>query len=301
MVYRELASYKRFEQHIATHWPTFCAKRTERLRQQGRFGAASERVAENIVEDLFTIALGWKRGDINNQVDYADVVVTRLGIKYCIVETKRPGALAWNQTSVHRALEQARRYADEQNVKCIAVSDGETFYAANIEGGGLHDRVFVSLKSETPPLDLWWLTEHGIYRPRTAPDEQPLTLLKPAPSEDNSRSSEDALRTSLLHPKYCLPSQCFAYVGDANRPATWKLPYMLEDGSIDVRRLPKAIQAILSNYRGARISSVPENAIPDVLRRLAAAAEQLGKMPHQGETAEVYEMLAQALKQVENS
>jgi hypothetical protein len=75
---------------------------------------------------------------------------------------------------------------------------------------------------------------------------------------------------------------------------------MLEDGSIDVKRLPKAVQAILSNYRGANVS-VPEKAIPDVLRRLAAAAEQLGRMPHQGETAEVYEMLAQALKQVESS
>ncbi len=49
------------------------------------------------------------------------------------------------------------------------------------------------------------------------------------------------------------------------------------------------------------MSSVPEKAIPDVLRRLAIAAEQLGRMPHQGETAEVYEMLAQALKQVESS
>jgi hypothetical protein len=76
---------------------------------------------------------------------------------------------------------------------------------------------------------------------------------------------------------------------------------MLEDGSIDARRLPKAIQAILSNYRGAKVRSVPENAIPDVLRRLASAAEQLGRMPHQGETAKVYEMLAQALWQVENS
>ena len=32
-------------------------------------------------------------------------------------------------------------------------------------------------------------------------------------------------------------------------------------------------QAILRDYRGAKISSVPEKAIPDVLRRLAAAAE----------------------------
>jgi hypothetical protein len=79
------------------------------------------------------------------------------------------------------------------------------------------------------------------------------------------------------------------------------LPYILKDGSIDAKRLPKAIQAILSNYRGASLSSVPDAAIPEVLRRLATAAEQLGKMPHQGSTAEAYEMLAQALKQVENS
>ena len=68
-----------------------------------------------------------------------------------------------------------------------------------------------------------------------------------------------------------------------------------------MKRLPKAIEAILSNYRGARVSSVLEKAIPDVLRRRAEAAEQLGKMPHQGETAEVYEMLAQALEQGESS
>ena len=73
----------------------------------------------------------------------------------------------------------------------------------------------------------------------------------------------------------------------------------VEDGSIDVKRLPKAIQAILSNYRGASVSSVPEKAIPDVLQRLAEAAEQLGKMPHQGETADVYEKLAQVLEQLE--
>ena len=75
---------------------------------------------------------------------------------------------------------------------------------------------------------------------------------------------------------------------------------MLEDGTVDGKRLPKAIQSILTNYRGARVSSVPENAIPDVLRRLAAAAERIGKMPNQGQTADVYEMLAEVLKQVEN-
>ena len=131
------------------------------------------------------------------------------------------------------------------------------------------------------------------------PDGQPLTLLPHAPATKATGTQEDSAAL-LIHPKYKLPAQCFAYVGDANRTTTWKLPYLLEDGGIDVKRLPKAIQAILSNYRGVRVSSVPEKAIPNVLRRLAEAAEQLGRMPHQGSTAEAYEMLAQALKQVES-
>ena len=299
MSFQDLASYKRFETHLTTKWPEFQAKRSKRLRQRGRFGEAKEPVAENIVEDLFTVALGWDVGDINNQVGYADIVITRLGIKYCIIETKRPGTLAWHQAAVHNALGQARRYADKQKVNCIAVCDGQMFYAANIEGGGLHDRIFVSLESEEPHSDLWWLTEDAIHRKRMGSDGQQLTLLPHAPIAEAIGMQEDS--PLLLHPKYKLPAQCFAYVGDANRPTTWKLPYMLENGNIDVRRLPKAIQAILSNYRGARVSSVPEKAIPDVLRRLAEAAEQLGRMPYQGETAEVYEMLAQALKQVKSS
>ena len=300
MPYRNLAAYKRFEAHLTANWSAFHAQRGERLKQHGRFGGAAEHVAEDIVEDLFTIALDWRLGDINNQIDYADIVVTRLGIKHCVIETKRPGSLAWHKSAVHSALEQARRYADEQKVRCIAVSDGVTFYAANVQEGGLHDRVLVSLESKTPPLDLWWLSEHGIYRPRSWPDDKPLELLKHAPPDHDHIPDESSSDESLLHPKYHLPPRCFAYVGNANRPTTWKLPYLLEDGSIDTKRLPKAVQAILSNYRGASLSSVPEEAIPDVLRLLAGAAEELGKMPHQGPTAEVYEMLALALEQIES-
>jgi hypothetical protein len=52
MPYQDLASYKRFETHLTTNWPTFCAQRSERLRQQGRFGEASERVASVSLGDL---------------------------------------------------------------------------------------------------------------------------------------------------------------------------------------------------------------------------------------------------------
>jgi hypothetical protein len=68
--------------------------------------------------------------------------------------------------------------------------------------------------------------------------------------------------------KDSLHSSCFAYVGDANDFATWKLPYRLAGGSVDLKRLPKAIQCIIGNYRGAQVSGIPEPAIPDVLGRL---------------------------------
>jgi hypothetical protein len=58
----------------------------------------------------------------------------------------------------------------------------------------------------------------------------------------------------LLHPKRALPAECFAYIGDANRPATWKLPYTRRRSTAS--GLPKAIQSILANYRGARVTSV---------------------------------------------
>jgi hypothetical protein len=75
--------------------------------------------------------------------------------------------------------------------------------------------------------------------------------------------------------------------------------YCVDSGAIDVMRLPKAIQAILSNYRGTKVSKIPEAAIPDVLVRLGRAAAGLGKMPFQcGETAEAYRQLQAALDQL---
>jgi hypothetical protein len=103
----------------------------------------------------------------------------------------------------------------------------------------------------------------------------------------------------LLHPKYHLPAGCFAHIGDAADPRTWHLPYLLADGAPDMARLPKAIQAILSNYRGAHVSTVPEEAIPEVLVTLARAARKLGKLPVAGPgAARSYLQLQQALEQL---
>lgn len=291
-----LAAFRRCTDRICSSWTGFQSIRLERLREQERFGHAAERATEAIVEDLFTMVLDWSVADLNHQVGYADILLTRLGIKYLIVETKRPGALAWNRAAVASALEQACRYAAEQRVRCVAVTDGHMLYAADVRGGGTCDRVFCSLVETEPPKSLWWLSLDGIYRERTGNGDAMLQLLPdPAGVHDDATESEEG----LLHPRYGLPARCFAYAGDASDPRTWHLPYLAGDGTVDGRRLPKAVQAILSNYRGAHVTTVPEQAIPDVLARLEEAARTAGKMPDQcANPSPAYVQLAAALEQI---
>lgn len=297
---KSLSGYKHAVERIYEKWPAFLQKRRQRLEQQKRHGIAAEKVAENIVEDLFTEVLDWSVSDLNNQVGYADILLTQLGIKYILIETKRPGALAWHRRAVVVALNQALRYAAEQRVKCVAVSDGVMLYAADIDHGGLSDRVFISLDSEKPPEDLFWLGVHGIYRDMEDAERRRHCPLPEPQEPEPGNSSSAATEGTLLHGKYQLPAQCFAYVGNAGDTATWHLPYLNADGTADLRRLPKAIQAILSNYRGARLSSVPERDIPDVLVRLARAAVANGKMPWQSpKPAAVYVQLEEVLRQLD--
>ncbi len=293
---RSLASYMRCQERLATTWHEFRERRAQRLVQQQRHGVAAEKVAENILEDLFTAVLDWQLSDLNNQLGFADLVLTSQGVKHLIVELKRPGALAWNRRAVEMALAQACRYAAEQKVKQVAISDGYLLYSAELAHGGLQDRVLANLESPEPDEQLFWLSVHGIYRPRIAAEDAALRLLPER--EATACIVEELSPDALLHPKYQVPAACFAYVGNAVKPTTWKLPYRLADGAIDLRRLPKAVQAILSNYRGVKVSGIPEADIPDVLVRLACAAASLGKMPGQaGETAPVYHQLAEALDQ----
>ena len=98
--------------------------------------------------------------------------------------------------------------------------------------------------------------------------------------------------------QYQLPARCFAYVGSADQPGTWKLPYLLADGSLDLKRLPKAIQAILSNYRGVKVS-MPREAVADVLVRLGITVASIGRMPCQcNPTADAYSEAHEALDQL---
>ena len=147
-------------------WAGFQAKRWEGLAQQARLGTAAEKVAENILEDLFTMVLDWRLSEVHSQVGGAGLALTRLGAKQLIVEVSRPGALAWNERAMDLALAQAHRSAGGQRVKAIAISDGIMLYARDLIPGGHRDRLFTRLDEPWAPEDLWWLSVDGIYRPR---------------------------------------------------------------------------------------------------------------------------------------
>ena len=149
------------------------------MAQQERLGRAAEKVAEDILADLFTDVLDWTVADLNHQVDFADLLLSRLAVKYLLVEAKRPGSLARNAAGARAALDQACRYAAEQRVRVVAISDGEMLYAADVVDGGLTDRVFVQLDADEPQQSLWWLSVHGIYRPRPDRDDAKLRVISP--------------------------------------------------------------------------------------------------------------------------
>ncbi len=293
--YQRLAAYRHCLDRMHAAWPAFAARRRERLKQ-GLFGAPVEKIAENILEELFTSVLDWPLADVDLQIARADMVLSSLGIKRVIVEVKRPGSLVWQRPAIVAALDQARRYAAEQGVDTVAVSDGHMLYAGDVVGGGLRDRVQVDLDGARLPEDLWWLSVHGVYR--LCPASVLRRAALPELPVDHRVAANTTDGAELLHPKYHLAMASFAYVGSPHDPHTWKLPYLLADGAPDTKRLPKAIQSILSNYRGARVG-VPREAIGDVLVRLGAAATSLRKMPCQCEhAADAYVEAHHALDQL---
>ena len=57
-------------------------------------------------------------------------------------------------------------------------------------------------------------------------------------------------------------SRCFACVGNAADPHTWKLPHLDASGVVEERRIPKAIQAVLTNYRGVKVGAYANRRFP---------------------------------------
>lgn len=298
--HRALAGYRHLVERARERWPRFLERRHELLAAEGRFGTVAEKAAENVVGALLTEVLDWSPQDLNWQLERADLVVTHNFMKYLVVETERPGLLRGYGRAQAEAFAQVCRYADEQSIGRVAVSDGHVFHAADLEHGGLRPRAILDLAAPAPPVEhLWWISRDGIYRkaPVAVPPEPPEPGFGDASEQAGLFPGEQA--PDLLHPKYQLPAHCFAYVEHAADPHTWKLPFRRAGGELDLKRLPKAIQALLSNYRGAKVSGIPDVAIPAVMRRLEAAAREAGKMPDQHPaTARAYKQLAVALAQL---
>jgi hypothetical protein len=292
-----LVAYRRCVERIEENWEPFLARRKEHLAQRERFGSAPEKATEQILAALFSDVLDWPPSYVNYQLERADIVLTSPGVRWVVVEAKRPGHLAWHRTAINDALAQACGYADEQKVRAVAISDGHMLYAADRVNGGLRDRVYVDLTAATSQTDLWWLSVYGIYQHRDDVDGAEPRLLPEAPLATDALAvpSESA---PLLHHKYRLPAHCFAYVEDATDSKTWKLPYLTADGGVDLNRLPGAITAVVKSFRGRRVA-IPEAAMPDVLLRLARAAKAAGKLDGISPDApgDCYQLLVIALDQ----
>ena len=122
--------------------------------------------------DLFTTVLDWSTEQIRLQESRVDILLTRLGVKYLIIEAKRPGSLD-GPASTGRALRQALGYAQELSVSTVAVSDGCVLEAWDVEHPSLavRPRLRVHLSDSDPPAGLWWLSTRSIYRsPHPADD-----------------------------------------------------------------------------------------------------------------------------------
>ncbi len=63
-------------------------------------------------------------------------MLSRSGFKRLVLEVKRPGSLTRHRVAINKALEQARRYAADQRVRAVAVSDASMLYAADVAKGG---------------------------------------------------------------------------------------------------------------------------------------------------------------------
>jgi hypothetical protein len=87
--YTHLATYRHCVERITAQWTHFREARLDRLRH----GAEPERVAEAILDDLFTEVLDWSKGDILYQQGRADIILSKNLAKYLVIEVKRPRVL----------------------------------------------------------------------------------------------------------------------------------------------------------------------------------------------------------------
>jgi hypothetical protein len=146
------------------------------------------------MEDLLTAMLDWPMTSLKYQGGRSDITLTQQEIRYLIVKTKRPGALLGQPSAVEKAVNQARRYPEEQKVRRIAVSDGTLVAAWDLGHSEDYNkprlRLPARLDTQKPALDLWWVSVQGIYRPMTDPVE----TIEPCEAEPRPDTDDRARR-----------------------------------------------------------------------------------------------------------
>ena len=288
------AKYKRFIDDINSNWSSFVKKRNDLLIQQKRYGKISEKATLKILNVLFTEILDWDIKDINDEVDYADIVITKLGIKRIIIEAKRPYGISWNEFQIEKHIDQANRYASEQKVNIIAISDGKYLLVFNVDEGSRDPRILIDLESDEPNCDLYYISVNGVDKKKNTN-----VNWENIKNPKLIKNIEKEIDSELINKTYKLPSRCFAYVGDPNKPSTWKLPYLSLDGSVNIKRLPGAVECVVTNFRGLQIKTIPEENINEVLIKLAKASKSVGKLnPNNPKMANCYKQLYKAIDQI---
>ena len=261
---KELAARER----IREEWSKFREFRAGTYRHLLNGRTLSERDVEAVFESLVTGPLGYSPAQIDRQPDFADYVLLSRDQKLAIVEAKGWEAFR-TDGSLRGALSQAAAYADRHRVKCLFAFDGQVIALAIRQDKNIVVIVELKVDGQDPPDDLFFFTEYGLSKVPNQPLYSFCSESCPSPNEYKT------------HHGASLHYTCFAYLGDLRDKATWKMPYRNADMSVDIRRIDKAVNYLLSpgGYRGATATdrSVPEAASVDVAKKLARAYKEINK------------------------
>lgn len=168
-----LAGYRKLHRRVREQWPEFLVRRGHHLASHEPGGSPTERVAENIISELFTRVLDWELEDIGYQIQYADIVLSSMDIKRVVVEAKRPGWLSWETVQECPGVYQAWGYAEEQGVPLVVVCDGTVLYGAELRNGGLLPRLAVDLSAPVPSPSCGGSPSMGCTAPTPPPLPSP--------------------------------------------------------------------------------------------------------------------------------
>jgi hypothetical protein len=135
----DLASARVCAARICERWGPFQEARRRHLAGVSAELAPAEKVAENILCELFHRGAGLDDRAGTPAGAAGRPHAQRNGLKFLIVEVKRPGSFD-GRGSILRALTQARGYAVELKVDRVAVSDGCVFEAYDLAPDGLRPR-----------------------------------------------------------------------------------------------------------------------------------------------------------------